>query len=84
MECLYLSDKTVYRGLKRPEKEFSLEKKRICRRKPPEPLQINALEVSLKILLICIYIKGERDREPLHSHRGKGVSQPFLCWGLQQ
>ena len=71
MECLNLSDEIVYRRLKRLEKEFSLEKNRICCRKPPEPLQINALE-------------SERDREPLHSHRGKGVSQPFLCWGLQQ
>ena len=44
IEYLEVSDKTVYRRLKRLEKEFSLEKKRIYRRKPPEPLQINALK----------------------------------------
>ena len=47
MEYLNLSDKTVYRRLKRLEKEFSLEKKRIYRRPPSEPLQINALEPDL-------------------------------------
>ena len=47
MEYLNLSDKTVYRRLKRLEKEFSLEKKRIYRRTPSEPLRINALEPDL-------------------------------------
>ena len=47
MECLNLSDEIVYRRLKRLEKEFSLEKKRIYRRPPSEPLQINALEPDL-------------------------------------
>ena len=44
MEYLELSDKTVYRRLKRLEKEFSHEKNQLHRQNPPEPLQINALE----------------------------------------